>query len=450
MATYVPAKYGTEYIFYVGIESVATAGTFQANATLASGDVKISKDGGTLTNLTTLPTVTPASGKLVKVTLSATEMQCDNATVIFSDSSGGEWRDLIINIQTAARQIDDLAFPSTSGRGIDVTTGGEVGIDWANIGSPTTTVNLSGTTTGLVDGAITAAKIASDAITAAKIADGAIDAGTFATGAINAAAIAADAITDAKVASDVTIAAVTGAVGSVTGNVGGSVGSVTAGVSLADGAITSTKFGAGAITATVIATDAIDADALAADAVTEIQSGLLTTSAFNTKLGTPAGASVSADVATLTAYVDTEVAAIKAKTDNLPASPANEATLFTIAGYLDTEVAAIKTVTDALPNGGALTTITNNVAAILADTGTDGVVLSTAQMQALADIVLGRSVSNIDSTASTHSLYELIQAILESNTSSGSWVIYKTNGSTTFNTRTLATDVDALPIVGVS
>jgi hypothetical protein len=48
-------------------------------------------------------------------------------------------------------------------------------------------------------------------------------------------------------------------------------------------------------------------------------------------------------------YVDTEVAAIKAKTDNLPASPANEATLTTIASYIDTEVAAIKAKTDNLP-----------------------------------------------------------------------------------------------------
>jgi hypothetical protein len=146
MPSYVPAKYGTEYIFYVGLDSVATAGAFQANPTIASGDFKISKDGGNLANLTTLPTVTPASGKLVKVTLSSAEMDADNVTVIASDASGGEWRDLIINIQTAARQIDDLAYPTTSGRSIDVTTGGEVGIDWANVGNPTTTLNLSGTT----------------------------------------------------------------------------------------------------------------------------------------------------------------------------------------------------------------------------------------------------------------------------------------------------------------
>lgn len=57
---------------------------------------------------------------------------------------------------------------------------------------------------------------------------------------------------------------------------------------------------------TSMATDVLTAAALKADAVTEIQSGLATAAA----------------VSTLTGYVDTEVAAIKAKTDNLPASPA--------------------------------------------------------------------------------------------------------------------------------
>lgn len=45
----------------------------------------------------------------------------------------------------------------------------------------------------------------------------------WASGAITAASIANDAITDAKVAADVTIASVTGSVGSVTGDVGGNV-----------------------------------------------------------------------------------------------------------------------------------------------------------------------------------------------------------------------------------
>lgn len=68
---------------------------------------------------------------------------------------------------------------------------------------------------------------------------GQVDAGTFAAGAIDNAAIASNAIGAAEIA---------------------------------DGAITAAK----------IATDAIDADALAADAVTEIQSGLATSSALTT------------------------------------------------------------------------------------------------------------------------------------------------------------------------
>lgn len=36
--------------------------------------------------------------------------------------------------------------PTTAGRTLDVSAGGEAGVDWANVGSPTTVVGLSGTT----------------------------------------------------------------------------------------------------------------------------------------------------------------------------------------------------------------------------------------------------------------------------------------------------------------
>lgn len=108
MATYVPPKRATAYIIYVGLEDQANAGLFKSNPTLASGDFKVSKDGGSLANLTDLPTVTPASGKMVKITLTATEMTADNVTVVCSDAAGAEWYDLIINIATAANQIDDI------------------------------------------------------------------------------------------------------------------------------------------------------------------------------------------------------------------------------------------------------------------------------------------------------------------------------------------------------
>lgn len=145
MATYVPPKRGTALTFYVSLVSQANTKLMQANPTLAAGDVQISKDGGAFANLTTLPVVTPASGRAVKVDLSATEMTADSVVVQFVDAAGSEWCDLFVGIQTAARQIDDLTFPTTSGRSLDVTATGAAGIDWGNVENPTTALNLSGT-----------------------------------------------------------------------------------------------------------------------------------------------------------------------------------------------------------------------------------------------------------------------------------------------------------------
>lgn len=111
----------------------------------------------------------------------------------------------------------------------------------------------------IADNAIDAGAIANDAITAAKIATGAIDADAIADGAIDAGAIAADAITAAKIAD--------GAIDAAT---------------FAAGAINAAAIATDAITAAKIAADAIGASELAADAVSEIQSGLATSSALST------------------------------------------------------------------------------------------------------------------------------------------------------------------------
>jgi hypothetical protein len=80
------------------------------------------------------------------------------------------------------------------------------------------------------------------------------------------------------------------------------------------GVITAGDFASGAITSTVLATDSITSSQIAASAVTEIQSGLATTTQLTT---------VESKVDAIDDYVDTEVAAIKAKTDNLPSDPAD-------------------------------------------------------------------------------------------------------------------------------
>lgn len=109
MATYVPPKRNTAFVFYVGLVSQADGKVLQANPTLAAGDVKIAKDDGAPVNLATLPVVDADFTKRVKVSLSATEMDADQVTLLFVDAAGAEWCDLMVNIQTVAKQNDDLA-----------------------------------------------------------------------------------------------------------------------------------------------------------------------------------------------------------------------------------------------------------------------------------------------------------------------------------------------------
>ena len=83
-------KKNIAYTFYVSLVDSASRPNFRANPTLAAGDVQVSTDGGAYGNLTTLPVVTPATGRAVKVDLSAAEMNGDNANVQFIDAAGGE------------------------------------------------------------------------------------------------------------------------------------------------------------------------------------------------------------------------------------------------------------------------------------------------------------------------------------------------------------------------
>jgi hypothetical protein len=77
---------------------------------------------------------------------------------------------------------------------------------------------------------------------------------------------------------------------------------------------------ANVLTATAINADAFTAAKFAADVTTELQSGLATAAALST----------------VASYVDTEVAAIKAKTDSLT---------FTVAGQVDANIQSVNDVT---------------------------------------------------------------------------------------------------------
>lgn len=166
-------KKNVAFTFYTALVDSGNRPDLKASATLAAGDVQVSTDGAAFGNISTLPVVTPAGGVAIKVDLDATEMNGDNVTVKFIDATGGEWDDKLIEIRPATRKAEDLAYPTTTGRSIDVAATGEVGLDFGNA-------------TGAITGAeIGVGAFATAALTADAIATDAIGSDELATTAVN-------------------------------------------------------------------------------------------------------------------------------------------------------------------------------------------------------------------------------------------------------------------------
>lgn len=100
-APYNPPVKNEDFKIRISLEDYANPGNFKTNPTLAAGDFKVSIDGGALTNLTTLPTVSPAAGPLVLLELSAAEMNGDVISIVCIDqTSPKEWADFVLSIPT--------------------------------------------------------------------------------------------------------------------------------------------------------------------------------------------------------------------------------------------------------------------------------------------------------------------------------------------------------------
>lgn len=201
---------------------------------------------------------------------------------------------------------------------------------------------------------LTATAINADAITAAKIADGAIDAATFAAGAINAAAIAADAIGASELAADavseiqsgLATASALAAVQSDTDDIQARLPAALTGAGnlKADAQVVSDKTGYALSSAGVQAiwdaltsalTTAGSVGKLLVDNINATISSRLASASYTAPLdaaGTRtaiglASANLDTQLGAIDDYIDTEVVAIKAKTDNLPSDPADESLL---------------------------------------------------------------------------------------------------------------------------
>jgi cell division protein ZapA (FtsZ GTPase activity inhibitor) len=200
--------------------------------------------------------------------------------------------------------------PTTAGRTLDVSAGGEAGIDWANVGSPTTVVGLSGTTIKTATDVETDTADIQTRLPAALV-SGRIDAsvGAMAANVMTAAAAAADLTTELQ-------------------------------------------------------------SGLATDALLTTVAGYLDTEIAAIKAKTdnlPASPANEATLTTIAGYLDTEIAAIKTKTDQLTFTAANkiDANMLAISGSAtaadNLEAGGLGLVTGTCSTGSTTTSIVTNL-----------------------------------------------------------------------------------------
>lgn len=161
-----------------------TFALYKNDGTLITGasglDSEVSKDGGTFADCTNEATEIATNSGFYYLDLTSTEMNADCVAIMTKTSSTGaviptwvlypqETGDIKVDVQSLLgtawltpgtagtpdvnvklwNGLTTVALPlvpTTAGRTLDVSAGGEAGMDWANVGSPTTSLNLSGTT----------------------------------------------------------------------------------------------------------------------------------------------------------------------------------------------------------------------------------------------------------------------------------------------------------------
>lgn len=252
-------------------------------------DSEVSKDGGTFADATSEATEIATSSGVYYLDLTSTEMNADTVAIIVKTSSVGAKTTTLVmypeeagDIRVNVTQFGSSNGTFASGRPEVNTThiaGSAVSTSSAQIG--VNVVNAGGTAWG--SGAITAASIASGALTSAKFAAGALD------------AVWSTATRLLTAGTNIVLAKGTG----VTGFNDLDAAGVRSAVGLASANLDTQLSGINSKT-TNLPSDPADASDIAAS--------------FGT---------VNATLSTISGYIDTEVAAIKAKTDQLAFSTAN-------------------------------------------------------------------------------------------------------------------------------
>ena len=142
-------KKNVAYTFYIAL--TGTSGDFQVNPTIAAGDFKVSTGGGAFANLATLPVVTPIGSTMVKISLSADEMNATKIMVQCIDVAGGEWDNQILFIDADDVNLDDVVRSATPANTLNVSTSGTAESNIKEIGDST---SAGATLAALYDGAV--------------------------------------------------------------------------------------------------------------------------------------------------------------------------------------------------------------------------------------------------------------------------------------------------------
>lgn len=296
------------------------------------------------------------------------------------------------------------------GGNVTGSVGSVVGAVGSVTGSVGSVVGAVGSVTGNVGGNVTGSvgSVATGGIAAASFAAGAITAAAIATDAIDADAIAASAVTEIQSGlSTLTAAAVNAEVDTALSDVGLTT-TITGRIDVA----VSTRLASASYTAPLDAAGTRTAVGLGA-------------ANLDTQLNT----------------IYTVAGLVQAKTDNLPSDPADasdvaaafatvNATLATLTAYVDTEVAAIKVVTDAIGATGT------GLSAIPWNASWD------AEVQSEVDDALKAALTEgYRSTGATGSvrdlLYEIIAHMGECSISGTTKTTKRLDGTTTAKTYTL-------------
>lgn len=273
-----------------------------ADWTPAAGDVKISKDGGAAANVTDLPTaITMGNAAMWDFSLSSTEMTAAQVLVTIADSATKAVEDQQFDIETygnaSAQHVFDLGT-AMSGQAVSSVTGA-VGSVTGAVGSVTGAV---GSVTGAV-GSVTG-NVGGNVVGSVASVTGNVGGNVVGSVASVTAAVTVSGDFSATMKTSIGTAVAASAVASVTGNVGGnvtgSVGSVTGLTASNLDATVSSRLASASYTApdnTSITAIKGKTDNLPSAPADETLVIAATTSIMN-RLGAPAGASVSADIAT--------------------------------------------------------------------------------------------------------------------------------------------------------